>query len=539
MALFFVQTHFKLTLGLETVIFRFDQFTLDTDRLELQCGDQRIDVEPQVFSVLSHLIRNREHVVSKDALIEAVWDGRAISDSTLNTRINAVRRAVGDSGKDQSVIRTFPRRGFRFVAKVVEEGEVSREGSRSDAMVSSAGTRPEDLDLSGKPSIAVLPFENMSRDPEQEYFVDGITEDIITDLSRFSEIMVIARNSTFTFKGRSVLLQEIGRELGARYVVEGSVRRADDRVRINVQLSDAANGSHIWAERYDRVFEDIFDLQDEVSRTIVATLPGRVELADIERVKRKPPENMAAYDFLIRAKVHYHRGSLEDNAAGLQALQQAIELDPEYGHAHAWLSCTLGQAWERGWGADPAESQRFAVEAAHTAHALDENDSECHRILAVICLLRKDLEMARYHQGRALALNPNDDRIVAQNGVLLTWLGRGEEGADWIESAMRLNPYHPERYWNHLGRAHFVARSYQRAIDAFKHRSVPNYTHHAFLAACYAQLESPAEAKVQAKTVLSLCPEFSAATYLGTLTYATDSDREHHRDALHKAGLPD
>ena len=532
-----------MTLGLETVIFRFDQFTLDTDRLELQCGDQRIDVEPQVFSVLSHLICNREHVVSKDALIEAVWDGRAISDSTLNTRINAVRRAVGDSGKAQSVIRTFPRRGFRFVAEVVEEGEVSRQGSRSDAMVSIAGTRPEDIDLSGKPSIAVLPFDNMSGDPEQEYFADGITEDIITDLSRFSEIMVIARNSTFTFKGRSVLLQDVGRELGARYVVDGSVRRANDRVRINLQLSDAANGSHIWAERYDRVFEDIFDLQDEVSRTIVATLPGRVELADIERVKRQPPENMATYDFLIRAKDHYYRTTEEDNAAGLQAVHKAIELDPHYGHAHAWLSCLLGQAWSRGWDKASAGREHLvseqAAKAVDTAYALDENDSESHRILANINLLHKDLEKARYHQERALALNPNDDRIVALKGLLLTRLGHGEEGAEWIEQAMRLNPYHLERYWNHLGCAHFVARHYEQSIDAFKHLGALSYSCHAFLAACHAQLEQSVEAEVQAKTVMNLRPGFSTTAYIDTLTYAQHADREHHRDALRKAGLPD
>lgn len=275
--------------GLEPVIFRFDQYTLDTDRLELRFGDTPVDLEPQVFSVLCHLIRNREQVVSKDDLIEAVWQGRIVSDSTLNTRINAVRRAVGDSGKMQSVVRTFPRRGFRFVAEVVEEGGGLPEPPRSAPESSSTGDGGADLAQSGKPSIAVLAFDNMSDDPGQEYFADGITEDIITELSRFPQVMVIARNSTFTFKGRSVLVQDVGRELGARYVVEGSVRRAGDRVRINVQLSDATNGGHVWAERYDRIFEDIFELQDEVTRTIVATLSGRLEVADIERIKRKPP----------------------------------------------------------------------------------------------------------------------------------------------------------------------------------------------------------------------------------------------------------
>lgn len=245
---------------------------------------------------------------------------------------------------------------------------------------------------------------------------------------------------------------------------------------------------------------------------------------------------------MIRAKDHYHQSTREDNAAGMH-IHKAIELDPNYGHAHAWLSCLLGQAWARGWDEASAGRERLvsevAAKAVDRAYALDENDSECHRILANIHLLHKDLEKARYHQERALALNPNDDRIVALKGVLLTRLGRGEEGAERIEQAMRLNPYHPEGYWNHLGRAHFVARSYQRAIDAFKHLGARSYSYHAFLAACYAQLQNPAEAGVQAKTVLSLRPEFSTSAYLGTLTYANDADREHHRDALLKAGLPE
>ena len=192
-----------MTSGPERMIFRFDQYTLDTGRLELRSGDGLVDLEPQVFSVLSHLIRNREQVVSKDELIEDIWNGRIVSDSTLNTRINAVRRAVGDNGKAQSVIRTFPRRGFRFVADVIEERGESQESSGSGAIGSSVGTSSENTVLSGKPSIAVLPFDNMSDDPGQEYFADGITEDIIIDLSRFSEILVIARNSTFTYKGRN------------------------------------------------------------------------------------------------------------------------------------------------------------------------------------------------------------------------------------------------------------------------------------------------------------------------------------------------
>ena len=307
----------------------------------------------------------------------------------------------------------------------------------------------------------------MSGDPEQEFFADGLTEDIITELSRFRELFVISRNSAFVYKGRASKIRDVAAELGVQYVVEGSVRKAGNRVRVTVQLIDAESDRHVWAERYDRDLEDIFTIQDEVTAAIVATLPGRVEAASHDRAKRKLTTNMAAYECVLAGKVLHHRSTREANLEAQRLLDRAIGLDPEYAHAHAWKACVLGQTWVHGWTTDRAATWKQVVEQLQTALSLDDNDSDVHRTLAAVSITYGDHDKAAYHQERGLSLNPNYDLLVVQQGELLTWLGRPEEGIEWIQKAMRLNPYHPERFWNHLGRAYFVARRYAEAAEAF------------------------------------------------------------------------
>jgi adenylate cyclase len=390
-----------------------------------------------------------------------------------------------------------------------------------------------------KPSIAVLPFANMSGDAQQEYFADGIVEDIITELSRYSELFVIARNSTFTYKGRSVKVQDVRRELGVHYVVEGSVRRAGNRVRVTVQLIDAATGAHIWADRYDRDFVDLFELQDELTRAIVATLPGRLGGAEEERVRRKPPRDMAAFDYLIAGKILHHRGTKEDNAEALRLIDKAIELDPRFAQAYAWKACTIGQAMTRGFGDNPRELEARAVEAVNKALALDENDVECHRLMCEVCMERHQLDQAVVHNDRALRLNPNDPRIVAQKGELLTWLGKPGEGEEWLRMASSLDPHGTHTRAHLLGRALFGSRRYAEALEAFKQIGAPRYSHLAFLAACHAQLVQDAEAREQAAAVLRLRPDFGIKRFVRTLPYREMNDRNHLEEALRKAGLPE
>ena len=388
-----------------------------------------------------------------------------------------------------------------------------------------------------KPTIAVLPFANMSGDAEQEFFVDGLTEDIITELSRRHELFVISRNSSFVYKGQAVNLREVAQKLGAQYLVEGSVRKAGDRLRITVQLIDTASDSHIWAEKYDRKMDDIFEIQDEVTAAIVAVLPGRVEAAQHDQMKRKHPSNMAAYELVLAAKVRHHRSTRDDIQEALKLIDRALELDPDYAHAHAWRACILGQTWVYHWCEDrDATLDEIAAELAQ-ALALDDNDADVHRVLVSLGIARNDLTNARHHQARALALNPNYDLVVVQQGELLTWLGNPEEGIEWIRKAMRLNPHHPERFWSHLGKAHFAARQYAEAIEAFMHLSATDHTHHAVLAAAYAWLGDTTAAAAHVARIHALDPEFDLETYLATLHYKDEADLQHHREGLMKAGF--
>src|SRR6267378_1862868 len=384
---------------------------------------------------------------------------------------------------DQSVKNiSRPIRVFRV--RLEPAATTGREGAKDAAVTTT---------IAKKPSIAVLPLVNMSGDPEQEFFADGLTEDIITELSRFHDLLVISRNSTFVYKGKAVKVQEVAHEFGVDYVLEGSVRKAGDRIRVTVQLIDAETDRHIWAERYD------------------------CELA---------------------AKVLHHRSTREDNAEAQRLLDRALALDPNYAHAHAWKACVLGQTWIYEWCADrDATFQQVAAEL-EIALALDDNDSDVHRILAALNLTREDHDQAAYHQERALALNPNYDLVVVQQGELLTWLGRPEEGIDWIKKAMRLNPYHPERFWSHLGRACYCAEKYAEAAEAFSRITRPDHTHHAFLAATFARMGNAVAATAHAAEVLKREPKFSVAVYLATQHYKREVDRRRHEAGLLSAGLP-
>jgi adenylate cyclase len=309
-------------------------------------------------------------------------------------------------------------------------------------------------------------------------------------------------------------------------------------VRITVQLIDALTDRHVWAERYDRELSDIFAMQDEVTALIVATISGRVEAAAVERVHRSPTTNMRAYEYLLAAKVLHHRSTAADNAEAQKMVDKALALDPNYAHAHAWRACIAGQAWVYGWCADRDATWNKISEALGIALSLDDNDSDVHRILAAVNLNRGNHEAAQYHQERALALNPNYDLIVVQQGEYLTWVGMPEEGVEWIRKAMRLNPHHPERFWNHLGRAYFVARKYPEASEAFRRITKPDQYHHAFLAGAAAMAGDPATAELHRKQVLASDANFTVEGYLATLHYKRPEDTEHHREALLRAGLP-
>ena len=320
--------------------------------------------------------------------------------------------------------------------------------------------------LPERPSIAVLPFENLGGQPDETYFSDGITEDIITGLARFRSLFVVARNSSFAFRGKSIDLAEIGRQLGVSYLLEGSIRRVGERVRVTAQLIEAATGGHIWAERYDRSLEDIFAVQGEVAGTIVSTLVGRIQDARLQQSMRKPTESLAAYDCLLRGLAHFRGYAKDDNQKAYELFERAVALDPRYALAHVNLAnATLAL---HGNAAAPPSILDAAFARASYALELDPQESHCHWVLGLIWLYRRDYDAAEHHYRRAVELNPNDADRRMSLGYLLALRGRPEEALELVEEAMRLNPFYPVWYNARLGVIYYSLQRYAEAVQALK-----------------------------------------------------------------------
>jgi TolB-like protein len=402
----------------------------------------------------------------------------------------------------------------------------------TDSPSSQSGVEP----TPARPSVAVLPFTNLSGDPSQTYLSDGITEDIITELSRFRSLFVIARNSSFVYRGESTDVRRIGRELGVRFVVEGSFRRLGEHLRITAQLIEAVTGNHVWGERYDRHISDLFAVQDEVARTIVATLAGRLEDAELRTAVRKPTDSLQAYDCLLRGIEHLRGYADNDNRLAIELFERAIALDPRFALAHAYLALTL--LVEHGFGDAPDVIKDRVLDTALTAMRLDPNESRCHWFLAQAYLYRGEFEQAMSHFDRSVVLNPNDANCIASKGLAVAFVGRAEEGIGLIRQAMRLNPYHPDWYWSDLAIALYAARRYEEALETNRLMSDrKSYWYLARLAACYAQLGRLDEARVQAAEVLRLKPDFRLTRI--TLHYKNPQDAEHVFEGMRKAGLPE
>jgi TolB-like protein len=403
----------------------------------------------------------------------------------------------------------------------------------SGAVTQQASVRAADVavpTLHELPTVAVLPFDNLCG-PDDGYFVDGIAEDIITALSHFSTLMVISRGSTFAYRDREVSDRDVASELGAQFLVRGSVRRAGNRVRISVQLLDAHAGSTLWAHRFDREIEDVFVLQDELSSTIVATLAGRVEAARLAKARRAPPERLAAYDYVLRGKEHHHRYTREDCRAAIDMFERAVARDPGYATAHAWLACGLGQAM----GFRPDEYDALldgAQVAAERGLELDPSDTECLRILAQISLMRRNLQRAIRYQEQGLFLNPNDDRSVCAMGELLSFAGRSEEAEGWVRKAMRLNPYHPPRYWSHLARTLFHQGRHREALDALQNIGAPRVRERGFQVAAASALGDTKELAKSVAALREIVPDFDPERFLQQLPYEDEGDRQALLDAL-------
>ena len=441
--------------------FLFENHVLDTDTRELWRGDVAIQVQPQVFDLLTYLVQNRERVVTKNDLLAGVWGGRTVADSTLATHINAARKAVGDNGEDQKLIRTISRKGIRFIADV----SFPPASQVSDGMAAPQRSPRTALPSPERPAIAVLPFVNMSGEARQEYFSDGISEDIITALSKLRWFFVIARNSTFTYKGKPVNVKQLASELGVGYVVEGSVRKDGGRVRITAQLIDTATGSHLWANRYDRELADVFSVQDEITDAIVASIEPHLYAAENFRARRKAPENLDAWDLVMRALWHFWRITSEDFRIAEQLAEQAIAIDPGYAQAHAMLAISHATGVQMGW-EDRTVALPIAERAALTAVKIDNEDPWAHLGLAFT-----QARLARHDESRtsfetALQLNPNFSLAHGIYGLVLSWSGRAREGAESARRALRLSPRDPlaAMYYAVIAYAAYIERDYAESV---------------------------------------------------------------------------
>jgi adenylate cyclase len=402
-----------------------------------------------------------------------------------------------------------------------------------------SGEQPARLPLPDKPSLAVLPFTNLSSDPEQEYFSDGITEDLITDLSRLSGLFVIARHSTFTYKEKAVKVQEVSRELGVRYVLEGSVRKAGERVRITAQLVEAPTGHHLWAERYDRPLQDIFALQDEIVQKIVTTLRLQLSLWEQGHLVRKRTANLEAYDYYLRGVEYFYHSMKETNAQARQLFEQALALDPQYAEAYARLGTTYARGWILQW--DPSlQTLERAFELVQKAVALDDSLPLAHGVLSSVLVWKKQHDQAIAAAERAIALDPNDAEGYARLGEILNLAGRPEEAIVMVEKAMRLNPRSPVLYSFYLGHAYYLTKRYEEAIAILKGvlpRNPDVLPAHLFLAAIYSELGREAEARAEVAEVLRISPPYSLEVYRQRLPYKDPAVLEREFAALRKAGL--
>lgn len=499
--------------------FRFDDCELDAAAFELRRGGEICPVEPQVFELLLYLARNPGRLITKDDLIRDVWGGRVVSDSTLASRIKSARRAIGDDGQQQRRIRTVHGRGVKFI------------GEPGDA---DANPAPEQA----WPVIAVLPFANLGGDPEQGYFADGVTEDIITDLARFREQRVVARDSAFRHRETGGDPQRVGRALGADYIVTGSIRRQGAKLRLTAQLTDAESGTQLWAERFDRDAEDIFAVSDAVVATIAATLAGRVREVGSARAKRKPPANLKAYECLLRGQAALHRmGDPHEEAVARRFFEQALQCDPDYARAHSGLAIVLLREWFRNPRATD-DALDLALAHAEKAVALESEDYECQETLGWILLHRKSFDLAEQQYRRALALNPNSPDELAAMGAASGFLGRPQEAIGWFERARRVDPYfEPTWYWHLQVAALFIARRYGEALQAFARcTSIPSWVL-AYAAASAAMAGQEPQAREIAARLRRDFPDFSAEALLRKEPFRHAADRDHLKDGLARAGL--
>jgi TolB-like protein len=527
-----------------TAVYRFGPFRLDTQADLLFRGAEPMALGQRAVALLRVLVERASEPVSKDALIEAAWPGLSVEESNLTVQIAALRRVFEAEPGGEHWIETLSRRGYRYTGPAVTQEEVSVAASPKDASRPDADASPV-LALPDIPSIAVLPFDNLSGDPEQEYFADGIVEEIITALSRFRHLFVIARNSSFTYKGKPVDVKHVGRELGVRYVLEGSVRKAANQVRITGQLIDAATGNHLWADRFDGALENIFDLQDRVTASVVGAITPKLEQVEIDRAAHKPTENLGAYDYYLRGMASVHQATRDANGEALRLFKEAIRLDPSFASAYGMAAWCY--AWRRmnGWvvdrDAEVVETGRLARQAADlgTADAV---------ALAfggyTLAFAAHEVEDGAGFTERALTLNPNLASAWLLSGWVRVYLGDSDVAIERLTRAMRLSPLDPFTFlaYSMIGACHMFAGRYDEAISWAESglRERPNWAPAArIVAACQAHAGRLEQAQRAMARLRQLDPAFRVSDLKRLIPMRKPEQLAIYEEGLRKAGLPE
>jgi TolB-like protein len=523
------------------LLYLFEDFVLDTDQRELRRGATVVPIAPLAFDLLEFLIRNREHVLARDDLIASIWNRRVVSESALGTCVNAARSAINDTGEEQRLIRTLPRKGMRFVGAVREMQKREASGAADTAIEQPRAA----LSLPDRPSIAVLPFTNLTRDPEQDYFADGMVEEIITALSRLRWLFVIAHNSSFTYKGRPVDVRQVGRELGVRYVLEGSVRQSANRVRIIGQLIDASTGAHIWADRFEGAIEDIFDLQDQVTASVVGAIAPKMEQAEIERARCKPTANLDSYDYYLQGMAKVHQATKTANDDALRLFYKAIELDPNFASAYGMAAWCYTWRKMNGWMADRVKEVAETGRLSRQAVELGKDDAVALSMGGfALAHVVDEAEDGAAFIDRALILNPN----LAVGWLLSGWinirLGKPEVTIERATRAIRLSPLDPFTPLAHtiIGAGHFYAGRYDEASSwADKgFREQPNSAAAARMAAGSHALAGRLDQAHKAMARLrEIDPTLRVSRLRHLVPFRRPEDLAIYEEGLRKAGLPE
>ncbi|MGC1522978.1 MAG: winged helix-turn-helix domain-containing protein [Steroidobacteraceae bacterium] len=488
-----------------------------------------IKLEPKSMQLLICLAERAGEVLSVDELLDLVWKNVVVSPDSVYAAVAALRRILGDDPKTPKYIANVARRGYRLIAPVSPWVDPPTDST------SAAYVAPP---ISDKPSIAVIPFLNLSGDPRQEYFSDGVTADIITELSRWRRISVRSRSASFRYHGPAVEMKQVARELNVRFVVEGSVRRTGERIRISAQLIDAATGNTIWSEKFDRGLDEIFSVQDRVVQTIVSTLVGRLEASDTERARRKPPLSLAAYECVLKANsLSWDDPEGETEAARL--VEKAIELDPGYALAHAVLAALSYSQWEDGPRNSAAAMERAYVLAMRGVE-LDAGESTCLAILGHACVHRRSYELALQYSRRAVEINPNSQWNAADLGSTLVYAGEHEEGLTWLARSREIDPYFDQAWcWRSAGLACMSLGRFADALSMLSRARLRTYFHAALLAGCHARLGGVHLAETSVADCLSMKPDFSIARFMSKLPFKNPADADQLGSSLRLAGLPE